>query len=45
MSAKFGMVGLGTMGRNFLLNVTDSGFIKKETVVKPSLKSIESRLV
>jgi 6-phosphogluconate dehydrogenase len=24
--AKFGMVGLGTMGRNFLLNVADSGF-------------------
>ncbi len=25
-NAKFGMVGLGTMGRNFLLNVADSGF-------------------
>lgn len=24
--AKFGMIGLGTMGRNFLLNVADSGF-------------------
>lgn len=24
--ARFGMVGLGTMGRNFLLNVADSGF-------------------
>lgn len=24
--AQFGMVGLGTMGRNFLLNVADSGF-------------------
>jgi 6-phosphogluconate dehydrogenase len=26
MKAQFGMVGLGTMGRNFLLNVADSGF-------------------
>ncbi len=25
-NAQFGMVGLGTMGRNFLLNVAEQGF-------------------
>ena len=25
-NAQFGMVGLGTMGRNFLLNVAEHGF-------------------
>ena len=25
-SAKFGMIGLGTMGRNFMLNVAEQGF-------------------
>ncbi|MFV0390052.1 MAG: NADP-dependent phosphogluconate dehydrogenase [Pyrinomonadaceae bacterium] len=35
--AKFGIIGLGTMGRNFLLNVADSGFSCSGFDVNPEM--------